>query len=237
MQTTRVVDPTDVLWRRIGAFLVDVVITAILWGVLALVLRGVIGSVITWVVVLVIVVANAVVLQGLTGASVGKKMIGIAVVDDEGRVCGIGKATVRWLLWIVDAFPWCFPAVGLITCFSSKDSQRVGDRVAGTYVVDKSFVGSPPFALAFPADPDQPPYRLNTMSAYQTGPVNAPTTPAPGTAHEPPPAAPEGYEASPAKPGNEPVWDPERNTYVRWDARYNRWLAFDEQTRQWTPTT
>jgi len=123
------------------------------------------------------------------------------------------------------------------TVHTTREHQRVGDRVAKTYVVDKQYAGSPPFAMAFPSDPDQPPYRVSTMSPYQSGPINAPHA-APGTVHEEPQAegAPTGYEASPAKPGNEPVWDPDRGAYVRWDARHNTWLAFDEETREWRPT-
>lgn len=232
MQTTRVVDPTNTLWRRIGAFIIDAIIESVISIVLLAIFDSTIGKVIAWLVITAISIANLVILQGATGASIGKKLIGLAVVDANGRVCGVGKAFVRWIGWVIDGFPYCFPAVGLVTFFSSKDHQRVGDRLAKTYVVDKSFVGSPPFAMAFPADPDQEPYQLNTMSAYQSGPVNAPTTPAPGTVHQPPP----DFEASPTKRGSEPVWDPDRETYVRWDARRNCWLAFDETTREWSPT-
>jgi len=233
MNTVKMVDPTDVLWKRIGAFLIDVIIPAVIGAILWLFLPRFVPSII----VFVLVIANSVVLQGVTGASVGKHLVGIRTVDAEGKVCGVGKAFVRWLMWIVDAFPYCLPLVGFITFFSSKEHQRVGDRVAKTYVVDKQYAGSPPFAMAFPSDPDQPPYRVSTMSPYQSGPINAPHA-APGTVHEEPQAegAPTGYEASPAKPGNEPVWDPDRGAYVRWDARHNTWLAFDEETREWRPT-
>ncbi len=236
MQTTRVVDPTNTLWRRIGAFAIDMGIEFVVSLVLFAVLRGTVGQLVAWLVAIAINVGNLVILQGVSGASVGKKLVGLAVVNENGGICGIGKATVRWLGLIIDMFPYCLPVVGFITFFSDKNSQRVGDRFANTYVVDKSFVGSPPFAMAFPADPDQEPYQLKTMSAYQSGPVNAPTTPAPGTVDEPPPAAPESFEASPTKRGNEPVWDPDRQAYVRWDARRNCWLTFDETTKEWSPT-
>lgn len=236
MQPVKVVDPGNVLWRRIGAYLVDSAIPALLWLIITVVIHGSFGRFIAGLVVLAVSIANSVVLQGASGASIGKKLIGLVVVDETGAVCGIGKATVRWLLWIVDGFPWCFPAVGLITFFSTKDHQRVGDRIAGTYVVDKSFVGSPPFAMAYPSDPDKAPYRLNTMSAYQSGPLDDPS-PAPGTVRPPDGSLPEGATPSPAKPSSDPVWDPDRNAYVRWDARRNCWLTFDEETKKWTPAS
>ena len=48
--------------------------------------------------------ANIVLLQGIAGASIGKLIVGLRVVNGGGAVCGIGRAFVRWLLLIVDAF-------------------------------------------------------------------------------------------------------------------------------------
>ena len=82
---------------------------------------------------------NYTILQGATGASVGKFMLGLRVVNAEGQVCGMGRAFVRSLLLIVDEF-FCF-LVGLITVNVTHPHQRVGDLVAKTYVVAASDVG------------------------------------------------------------------------------------------------
>lgn len=229
------VDPTNTLWRRIGAFAIDAIIQLLIGVIAILVLRGTLGRLIAWLTISAFSVVNLVVIQGTSGSSIGKKLVGLAVVDENGRICGVGKAAIRWFAWVIDGFPYCLPAVGFATFFSTKESQRVGDRLAKTYVVDKSFVGSPPFAMAFPADPDQEPYQLKTMSAYQSGPVNAPTTPAPGTVQGPSADTTVDFEASPTKRGNEPVWDPDREAFVRWDARRNCWLKFDETKKDWVP--
>ena len=85
-------------------------------------------------------------LQGIKGWTPGKLALGIRVVDQEGRTGpGIGKATVRWLLWIVDGF--FFYLVAFITALASDKNQRVGDMVATTYVVKENDVGRPPFGL------------------------------------------------------------------------------------------
>jgi uncharacterized RDD family membrane protein YckC len=82
---------------------------------------------------------NDVVLQGVAGASVGKIITGLRVVNADGQICGIGRATVRWVLLIVDALV-CF-LIGLLTALTSRGHRRVGDMVANTYVVDAREVG------------------------------------------------------------------------------------------------
>ena len=123
---------------------------------------------------------NSVLLQGATGASVGKQATALRVVNASGQVCGLGRALVRWLLLIVDAY-FCF-LIGLITAFVSKGHQRVGDMVAKTYVVSARDMGVPPV----------PP--VDAMYAgYATAPAPTPQagwTPPGGWAPPPGPGAP-----------------------------------------------
>jgi uncharacterized RDD family membrane protein YckC len=91
-------------------------------------------------------VLNNVVLQGVTGASVGKFVTGLRTVDEAGQPCGIGRAIVRWLFLIVDAY-FCF-LIGLVTALASKGHRRVGDMVAKTYVIGARDVGAPPLRWA-----------------------------------------------------------------------------------------
>jgi uncharacterized RDD family membrane protein YckC len=146
-------------------------------------------------------VAVFVVLQGITGATPGKAMFGVRTVNVAGARPGIGRALVRWLLWIVDWFPYCcLPLVGGIAALTTKGHRRVGDMAAGTYVVGKADAGRP---VVLPTD----------VSVVRTEPVAATGT------------------ASAAS--GEPVWDPQRNRYVRWDAPSGRWQVYDDQSNQW----
>jgi uncharacterized RDD family membrane protein YckC len=84
------------------------------------------------------------VLQGIKGWTLGKLALNIRVVDESGRTGpGVGKAAIRWLLWIVDGF--FFYLVALVTALASDKNQRVGDMVAKTYVVGQGDVGRAPF--------------------------------------------------------------------------------------------
>jgi uncharacterized RDD family membrane protein YckC len=82
-------------------------------------------------------VVHLVVRQGYTGASLGKEIMGLRVVGDDGAPCGVGPAFVRWLFWFVDDFPYFIPGlVGFIVAAVTPDHRRVGDIVARTRVVD-----------------------------------------------------------------------------------------------------
>jgi uncharacterized RDD family membrane protein YckC len=82
-----------------------------------------------------------VVMQGLTGRTPGKAIVGIRVIKGDGQAPGILRVIARELLWIIDGLPGA-NLVGFITAMVSKNNQRVGDMVAGTYVVDRNFTGA-----------------------------------------------------------------------------------------------
>jgi uncharacterized RDD family membrane protein YckC len=77
-----------------------------------------------------------VVFEGLFGGTIGKLILGLRVVNRKGRSPGIGAALVRNILRIVDFLP-LFYVVGVIAVLASEKKQRVGDRVAGTYVISR----------------------------------------------------------------------------------------------------
>jgi uncharacterized RDD family membrane protein YckC len=98
-----------------------------------------------FVITLAISIGYFVVLQGLKGVTLGKAMLGIRVVKDDGsgRPPGIGRAFGRWFLWIADAFPYFIPyLLGFIVAMVNKQNKRVGDMAAGTLVVDKNTVAA-----------------------------------------------------------------------------------------------
>jgi uncharacterized RDD family membrane protein YckC len=117
-------------WRRYGAHLID---DGVWVAVVAIALAA--GSA-TGVLVAVLLVGplNQVVLEGLTGQSIGKRMTGLRVVKGDGSNPGIVAAAARYVALVVDAALSWIPA--LISMSRSPTQQRLGDRLAGTYVVD-----------------------------------------------------------------------------------------------------
>ncbi|MEA2471942.1 MAG: hypothetical protein QOE38_2941 [Thermoleophilaceae bacterium] len=115
-----------------------------------------------------------VILPGLKGTSPGKALLGIRLVNAEGRPPGVLRAFLRYILLIVDEFPYILPMLtGFIVALNSERNQRVGDMAAGTFVVDKNAAGSPAGQVAPGAPPGQ-------YGAPPSGPPVASSAPPPG---------------------------------------------------------
>lgn len=77
-----------------------------------------------------------VLLEGLTGFTVGKLALQIKAVDAEGRPPGLGKSFIRSLLRFVDTNPLLVGGLPAgISVLVTKRKQRLGDLAANTYVV------------------------------------------------------------------------------------------------------
>jgi uncharacterized RDD family membrane protein YckC len=74
-----------------------------------------------------------IVCESATGATLGKRLVGIRVVGDDGEPVTFGAAVVRNLVRVVDALFFYF--VGFIFAILSTRGQRLGDRAAHTIVV------------------------------------------------------------------------------------------------------
>ncbi len=72
--------------------------------------------------------------EGLFGGTLGKLILGMRVVKKDGTRAGIGRAFFRNLLRILDFLPVAY-LLGIIMVAASSTKQRLGDRIAGTYVV------------------------------------------------------------------------------------------------------
>ncbi len=188
-----------------------------------------------------------VVLQGFTGWTPGKLVAGIRVVRDDGRPPGFVKALLRWLLWIVDGFPYFIPGlVGFITGLTTTGHRRVGDMVAKTLVVRKAAAGSP---VAVPG--------LTPAAGAPWGTTAPPPPGAPGGWGTPPPPADGGWAppadattpgwASPTPPpppaatpppapvaAEGPQWDEARGTYIQWDPEQRTWMQWDDGSKAWS---
>jgi uncharacterized RDD family membrane protein YckC len=82
---------------------------------------------------LALVLGYYVLCEAATGATLGKRMVGIRVVSEDGKGLTFGAAVVRNVLRLVDGF--FFYLVGAIFALTSPRGQRLGDRAAHTVVV------------------------------------------------------------------------------------------------------
>jgi len=87
--------------------------------------------------------------EALFGATWGKLLAGLRVVDTGGRRPVLGAVLVRNIVRLVDAWPLLFSigVIGIVAALTSPRRQRLGDRVAGTLVVRAS---SAPLAYLTP---------------------------------------------------------------------------------------
>lgn len=81
-----------------------------------------------------VVVAVYAVQEALFGATWGKLVAGLRVVDADGLRPTPGMALVRNILRVVEYYP-AFYLVGAVVALTSPRRQRIGDRLAGTLVV------------------------------------------------------------------------------------------------------
>jgi uncharacterized RDD family membrane protein YckC len=80
-----------------------------------------------------------------SGQTIGKKLLGLRVIQESGVRIGFYQSVLRNLARPVDRFPWIpaggafipigFYGVGALSAFMSGSQQRLGDLLAGTIVV------------------------------------------------------------------------------------------------------
>ena len=222
-------DPTSVMGRRIGAWIVDVLAATVVGLALFLPFADVAevpggactpqvdgacfasdgtaytvssSSIGVFVLGFVVYLLIAWCLTTATwGASPGKWLFGVRVVGPEGQRPGLGRSVGRTLLWVVDGIGCVIPLVAPIAAFVSSGHRRVGDMVASTYVVDAADTGR---AVRTPG-----------VGGVEWQPTSGPST-----------------ASSPVTPG-QPQWDARRGAYVLWDQASQRWLRHEPATDRW----
>ena len=145
-------DPTAVSGRRLAAWLLDNLFMAI---AILLVHRGdtvltneagvptSINPTIIWTAT-VLMVLNQVALTMVTGFSLGKAVTGLRVVNRrDGGLPGFRGAAGRTLPWVIPV-PF-IPLVEMGLVLTSRGHRRIGDRIGGTLVVDRGWIGEPVF--------------------------------------------------------------------------------------------
>lgn len=132
-------------WIRVAAYLIDVIILAVVVGGLSVgllmvagMLRAQIQSIdllmlpIQFVISLVLPAAYVIGFWTKSGATPGKKAVGIKIVSADGGGIGAGTAMIRLLGYFVSSFIFC---IGYIMIAFSDRKQGLHDVIAKTLVV------------------------------------------------------------------------------------------------------
>jgi uncharacterized RDD family membrane protein YckC len=91
----------------------------------------------------VVQVLYGMVLEGFwRGQTLGKRVMGLRVMDDRGLSLRPGQVVVRNLLRLFDSLPIFYP-VGGVSMVLTRHCQRLGDLAAGTVVVRPATVREP----------------------------------------------------------------------------------------------
>jgi uncharacterized RDD family membrane protein YckC len=134
----------NIVGTRISALLID----AILWVPIFVLMSVLSGQTDTtngisvnlygapFIIYLVLGIAYYVSMEAVFGGSVGKLVLGVTVVNESGDKITLKQSFIRNILRFVDAFPYFIPyIVGIVAVAASPTKQRLGDRLAHTYVV------------------------------------------------------------------------------------------------------
>jgi uncharacterized RDD family membrane protein YckC len=92
--------------------------------------RMLVGPVIGWPVALVVSLAYNIGFWTNTGATPGKMLLGLRVVDMNGHTIGLSRAAVRWIVLMLENLFWLLYLVIL-----GEEKLGLHDRAAGTQVV------------------------------------------------------------------------------------------------------
>lgn len=149
------------LMPRSLAFAIDLGIRGLVLGFLFLILAffgelGIgLGSILLFIISWWYMVLFEVLNQG---RSPGKQIMGLRVVQDDGRPIGWSASLIRNLLRFVDMLPFGY-AFGAISCLQHPAFKRLGDLAAGTLVVYRE---QPVKRPALPSiQPIRPPFALS----------------------------------------------------------------------------
>ncbi len=93
------------------------------------------------------------------GQTVGKRVLGLRVVDINGLRLQPSQIVIRNLLRAVDSLP-LFYLIGGLACLAAKHGQRLGDLAANTIVVTSGRIAEPHL------DPILEENRYNSLKAY-----------------------------------------------------------------------
>jgi uncharacterized RDD family membrane protein YckC len=106
---------------------------------------------------------------GRRGATPGKRMLGLRVVQASGSPITVGQAVVRNFLRFIDGMPLFTYAFGFASCLATRRFQRLGDLAAGTVVVYARTPPQPKIPELPPVPPLAPPVLLTADEKHALG--------------------------------------------------------------------
>jgi uncharacterized RDD family membrane protein YckC len=231
-------DPTASVMRRIIAWVVDelllfAVVAFAIWvtpvtfvdhapapGVTYYVPEGSNAAILVFVLLPVIFwFGDFVWLQGVRGYTLGKFVLSLRTVRFDGRPAGMWRAFVRsFVLSLGIGIAGCFYMLfALLMVVLTRGHRRLGDYLAGTFVIDAYFEG----------------HLISTTTGRATAGPRSLYASEVSEAVTKPGGDRSAVEAK-LRP-NDPVYDKERDTYVVWNERQERLLAFDKAAKTWKP--
>jgi uncharacterized RDD family membrane protein YckC len=71
--------------------------------------------------------------ESFSGQTIGKRLVGLKVVDESHKEIKTRQAFIRFIFGYIDL---CFFLVGLIVASTNNKKQRIGDLVAKTVVIE-----------------------------------------------------------------------------------------------------
>jgi uncharacterized RDD family membrane protein YckC len=122
----------EIFLRRFIAYIIDTVLSI---GILTLgefVLGNERYMQTVWLWILAIF-AYHIVSEARYGSTLGKMLLGLRVVNEHLGRCSYRSATVRMFTRVIECY--ALPVVAGITALSTAKGQRIGDTLAGTFVV------------------------------------------------------------------------------------------------------
>src|SRR5262245_28051714 len=144
--------PTRALACAIDVLLQGIVLTVLISLLAGFLIGGeaseALAGALIFIVVLLVVIGYRVVMETLTrGRTLGKLVLGLKVVRDDGSSIRFRHALVRTLFWFfVDFAPWFAACPGIVASLMNKQGKRIGDMVSGTVVIRERHqpMASPP---------------------------------------------------------------------------------------------
>ncbi|OLE79731.1 MAG: hypothetical protein AUG06_07135 [Actinobacteria bacterium 13_1_20CM_2_65_11] len=127
-------------WPRFRALLIDLVVFSIVLSLVNWVYAG--TQAVGWASLCLLWMVYYVVPESLYGASLGKMLLGLCVVRVDGRPLGVGSIVTRNILRFVDVLPGAY-LIGGLSVLLTENSQRIGDKWAGTTIVRRDHVDDP----------------------------------------------------------------------------------------------
>jgi uncharacterized RDD family membrane protein YckC len=135
---------SEVIGRRIGAALLDLLVLAVVFTAVGIATGGAssgdghvdvqtgTGGTLLF---LALALAYYVAFEATSGQTLGKRALGVRVVRRGGGPAGLGPVIARTLLRVVDGLPFLY-LVGFVCMLATGGrAQRLGDIAAGTQVV------------------------------------------------------------------------------------------------------